>query len=249
MYVSRLALDHFRSWDGLVLDLGPGVTILRGPNGLGKTNIVEAVELLATGGSHRTSSSVPLVERGHDTATVRANVTDPAQDRTVTYEVTIRARGANRARVNGGRSVYMRDIVGDLPVVAFTPDDQRIVAGDPAARRTFLDQAGALLTRGYAGLLQQFQHVARQRATLLKQLAQSDSFDAARDATLSGLEIWTAQYIDLGLALTRERMALVERLRGPFARLVRDLAGETADLAYEPSFDEIYLGAGGAGGE
>ena len=76
MVVSRLALDHFRSWDHCLLDLASGVTILQGANGLGKTNIVEALEVLATGSSHRATSSLPLVQRGHTQATIRANVSD-----------------------------------------------------------------------------------------------------------------------------------------------------------------------------
>lgn len=63
MHISRLALDHYRSWDHCVLDFEPGINILQGSNGLGKTNIVEAVEVLSTGSSHRTSSSLPLVEK------------------------------------------------------------------------------------------------------------------------------------------------------------------------------------------
>lgn len=55
MHISRLALDHYRSWDHCVLDFEPGINILQGSNGLGKTNIVEAVEVLSTGSSHRTS--------------------------------------------------------------------------------------------------------------------------------------------------------------------------------------------------
>ena len=106
MYVSRLALDHYRSWEQLVVDFTPGVNVLHGANGLGKTNIVEAVEVLSTGTSHRTSSSLPLVERGATKATIRANVTDDdgrAADgaatadtgtaaRTVTYEATMSRR-------------------------------------------------------------------------------------------------------------------------------------------------------------
>ncbi|MEF2736982.1 MAG: DNA replication and repair protein RecF [Bifidobacterium choerinum] len=244
MFISRLALDHFRSWDHCLLDFTPGVTILQGANGLGKTNIVEAIEFLSTGASHRTSSSAPLVERGFDMAAIRANVTDEDAARTTTYEVTIRVKGANRARVNGGPSLYLRDIVGDIPLVAFTPDDQRLVSADPAARRQFLNQTASLLVRGYADTLQRFTHVAKQRATLLKQLGAADDFDASRDAALSGLEIWTGQYIDLGLQLTRNRMAVVDRLRAPFHELVHELAGagNDAELDYEPSFDEILQG-------
>ncbi|MEE0654724.1 MAG: AAA family ATPase, partial [Bifidobacterium criceti] len=101
MFISRLALDHFRSWEHCLLDFTPGVTILQGANGLGKTNIVEAIEFLATGSSHRASSSAPLVERGFDKATIRVNVNGETAGHVTTYEATIRAKGANRARVNG----------------------------------------------------------------------------------------------------------------------------------------------------
>ena len=241
MHISRLALDHYRSWDHCVLDFEPGINILQGSNGLGKTNIVEAVEVLSTGSSHRTSSSLPLVEKGHPSATVRANVEDAGEQRT--YEITIAARGANRARVDGGKSQYMRDIVGLVPSVSFTPEDQRLVSGDPATRRNFLNQAASLLLPRYAQSLQQFTHVAKQRAALLKQLSDGSGIDPeyGRQAVLSGLEVWTGQFIALGVQLTKDRNDVIGLLREPFTRIYASLAGEEeqADLVYEPSFDEV----------
>ena len=243
MHISRLALDHYRSWDHCVLDFEPGINILQGSNGLGKTNIVEAVEVLSTGSSHRTSSSLPLVEKGHPSATVRANVEDAGEQRT--YEITIAARGANRARVDGGKSQYMRDIVGLVPSVSFTPEDQRLVSGDPATRRNFLNQAASLLLPRYAQSLQQFTHVAKQRAALLKQLSDGSGIDPeyGRQAVLSGLEVWTGQFIALGVQLTKDRNDVIGLLREPFTRIYASLAGEEeqADLVYEPSFDEVLL--------
>ena len=147
MHISRLALDHYRSWSQVVVDFVPGVNILVGKNGLGKTNLVEAVEVLSTGSSHRASSMLPLIERGQTTATIRANVVDD-DGQSTTYEASIHARGANRARINSGTSLYLRDIIGRIPSVSFTPEDQRLVSGDPGARRTLLNQAGALLEPG-----------------------------------------------------------------------------------------------------
>lgn len=134
MYISRLALDHYRSWNHCVLDLTPGINILQGANGLGKTNIVEAIEVLSTGLSHRTSSSVPLVQRGEHAATIRANiesVTDPEpaddgvntsadavdisdmkpvrQTQTTTLEATIAARAPTApASTAGSRGICGR---------------------------------------------------------------------------------------------------------------------------------------------
>ncbi len=244
----RLALDHYRSWEHCVLDFKPGINILQGANGLGKTNIVEAIEVLSTGSSHRASSSLPLIEKGYTSATIRANVEDGETQHT--YEATIVARGANRARIDGGKSQYMRDLIGRTPSVSFTPEDQRLVAGDPATRRNFINQAASLLLPHYAQTLQQFTHVAKQRTALLKQLGDGTNLDPqyGQQAVLSGLEIWTGQFIDLGhaadagpqqrdLTLGRAFCARLAVQRG-FAAQDDD---ERAALAYEPSFDEVML--------
>ncbi|KAB7788742.1 DNA replication/repair protein RecF [Bifidobacterium cebidarum] len=250
MYVSRLALDHYRSWSQVVVDFVPGVNLIVGKNGLGKTNLVEAVEILSTGSSHRASSTLPLIERGQPTATIRANVVganvpdgsgDHAQ--VTTYEASLHARGANRARINSGSSLYLRDIIGQIPSVSFTPEDQRLVSGDPATRRGMLNQAGALLEPGYLAALQQFTRIGKQRATLLKQLNANQSAGQPVDAVLSGLEIWTGQFIEAGITLTHMRRRIIDALAEPFAAIYRGLAGETEEvtLQYVPSFDEVLL--------
>ncbi|MBT1163050.1 DNA replication/repair protein RecF [Bifidobacterium felsineum] len=253
MYVSRLALDHYRSWSQVVVDFVPGVNLIVGKNGMGKTNLVEAVEILSIGSSHRASSTLPLIERGQSTATIRANVVGAnasdasgASDdgeQVTTYEASLHARGANRARINSGSSLYLRDIIGQVPSVAFTPEDQRLISGDPASRRSMLNQAGALLEPGYLASLQQFTRIGKQRATLLKQLNANQSAGQPVDAVLSGLEIWTGQFIEAGIALTRMRQRIVSALSGPFAAIYRDLAGESEEVAlkYMPSFDEVMF--------
>lgn len=242
MHISRLALDHYRSWERCVLDLEPGVNILQGSNGLGKTNIVEAVEVLSTGSSHRTSSSLPLIEQGFSSAVIRANVEDGKNHHS--YEATIVARGANRARIDGGKSQYMRDLIGLVPSISFTPEDQRLISADPSGRRNFINQAASLLLPHYAQLLQQFTHVGKQRAALLKQLS-DDAMQSqyGQQSILSGLEAWTGQFIDLGMQLTRARNGIIARLATPFERMYEALAGpgQQATLAYEPSFDEVMM--------
>lgn len=263
MFVSRLALDDFRSWHQLVLDFAPGLNVLFGANGMGKTNIVEAIEVLSTGGSHRANGSVPLVKAGEKTAVIRANVnetaskvigagassedgaagtgTDDSPTETVTYEVSIPVRGANRARINSGKSLYMRDVVGRVPSVTFSPEDQRLVSADPATRRAFLNQAASQLHLDYYETLQRFNQTAKQRSTLLRQLSQQQIAGRPVDAALSGLEIWTGQFIESGVALTSMRQQVVKQLSEPFSRIYRQLAGERnrVRLIYAPSFEEV----------
>ncbi|RSX50143.1 DNA replication/repair protein RecF [Bifidobacterium callimiconis] len=263
MFVSRLALDDFRSWHQLVLDFAPGLNVLFGANGMGKTNIVEAIEVLSTGGSHRANGSVPLVKAGEKTAVIRANVnetaaevigagasfedgaagtgTDNSPTETVTYEVSIPVRGANRARINSGKSLYMRDVVGRVPSVTFSPEDQRLVSADPATRRAFLNQSASQLHLDYYETLQRFNQTAKQRSTLLRQLSQQQIAGRPVDAALSGLEIWTGQFIEAGVALTRMRQQVVKQLSEPFSRIYRQLAGDRnrVRLIYAPSFEEV----------
>lgn len=240
MLISRLALDHYRSWNQAIIDFKPGANILMGANGLGKTNIVEAVEVLSTGTSHRSSGMASLIERGERKATIRANVVD-ASKQTTTYEVTINARGAHRARINSGASLYLRDVTGRVPSVTFTPEDQQLVAGDPGARRTMVNQAGILLEPEYAKTLQQFTRIGKQRAALLKQLGANSG--TPMEAMLGGLEIWTGQFIEAGVNLTRMRNRVIGLLAGPFADIYRQLAGanEHVVLGYAPSFDEVMV--------
>ena len=265
MYISRLALDDFRSWQQCVIDFHEGIVILEGANGLGKTNIVEAIELVSTGSSHRSSSMQPLIRHGAQKATVRLNVTESFAEtdgntnenvdngtddgtehgsHTTTYEVTIQSRGGVRARINGGKSAYLRQIAGKIPCVTFAPDDQRIVWADPQVRRALLDQLGSMLIPEYALQLQKVQQIGKQRATLLKNIQQAQSQEQVQ-ASLSTLEVWTGQFSEEGIALTRMRKQLIERLQQPFTTIHTQLTqgtGQTqASLAYEPSFEEVLV--------
>lgn len=248
MYISRIALDHFRSWNHLVFDCHPGINILYGANGLGKTNIVEAIEVMSTGTSHRTSSTVPLVSRGTNQATIRLNVhqslannrQEADENDTTTYELHLVTRGAKRARVNGGKSLYFRDIAGMIPSVLFTPRDFGLILGDPTERRTFLDQTASMLIQGYAQYIADFRHIAQQRTALLKTI--SDSTRSAYDATtLDELELWTGHFIESGLLVSDAREQTIRILSQYFSQTVSDLTSfkQQATLAYKPSFEEL----------
>lgn len=254
MYVSKLALDHFRSWSNCVLDFSPKINILLGSNGLGKTNIVESLEVISTGTSHRVSSLMPLIEINHNCATIRANVKDFNNtfnsntldssndlDET-TFELSINLKGANRARINGKKSLYMKDIVGLVPCVSFTPRDQNLIVSDPTVRRTFIDQAGALLIPNYLPILQEYNHIAKQRSALLKNLSNNYSPNSMNNYnTVSDLEVWTAKFIEAGIILTKLRKQIIELLNNVFSNIVKHLSNSSnfASIEYNPSFSEI----------
>jgi DNA replication and repair protein RecF len=166
VHLTRLALTDFRSYAAADLALGPGVTTLLGPNGEGKTNVVEAAGYVSTLGSHRVSTDAPLVRRGAERAILRAAITSAERDSLV--EIEINPGRANRARVNRNPVPRPRQVLGILSTVLFAPEDLALVKGDPDQRRRYLDELLVARAPRYAGVRSDYERVVRQRTALLK---------------------------------------------------------------------------------
>jgi len=224
LHLSHLSLHDFRSYTEVELPLGPGVTAFVGPNGQGKTNLVEAVGYLATLGSHRVAQDAPLVRLGAERAVVRGQVV--RGDRALLVELEIVPGRANRARVNRSPVTRPREVLGILRSVLFAPEDLALVKGDPAERRRFLDELLVLQAPRYAAVRADYDRVLRQRNALLK------SASAARrgrpgDVDLSTLEVWDAHLATAGAELLAGRLALVEGLQPLVGAAYAAVADET----------------------
>jgi DNA replication and repair protein RecF len=178
VHVSRIALTDFRSYPAVDLRLGPGVTGFIGPNGHGKTNLVEAVGYAATLGSHRTPTDAPLVRRGAQRAIVRVQI-DSAASRTL-VELEINPGRANRARLNRTAVRQPRQVIGALRTVLFAPEDLALVKGDPGERRRFLDDLLVTRSPRFAAVRADYDRVVRQRTALLKSAGPRGAVRAAR---------------------------------------------------------------------
>ncbi|MCE0761885.1 DNA replication/repair protein RecF [Pseudonocardia kujensis] len=223
MHLRRLAVEDFRSWERAELLLEPGVTVLVGSNGVGKTNLVEAIGYLATLGSHRVATDAPLIRRGAQRAIVRGQVVHQGRELNVELEIT--AGKANRARVNRAPVARPREILGILRSVLFAPEDLALVRGDPGERRRFLDELLVARYPRYAGVRSDYERVLRQRSALLKTARN-------RHADLSTLEVWDGHLARHGAALLAGRLELVEGL-APHA--------EKAFAEVAPSSDPLTL--------
>jgi DNA replication and repair protein RecF len=168
VHLTRLALTDFRSYAQAELGLEPGVSTLLGPNGQGKTNLVEAAAYVATLGSHRVATDAPLVRSGAERAILRAAVTSGSRDSLV--EIEINPGRANRARLNRAPVTRPRQVLGVLRTVLFAPEDLALVKGDPEQRRRFLDDLLVVSAPRYAGVRADYERVLRQRTALLKSL-------------------------------------------------------------------------------
>ena len=241
MHLTRLALTDFRSYPALSLELGPGVSTFRGPNGEGKTNLVEAVGYLATLGSHRVASDAPLVRRGAERAVLRGAVTGAQGDALV--EIELNPGRANRVRLNRTPMPRPRDILGALRTVLFAPEDLALVKGDPGERRRFLDELLIASAPRYAGVRADYERVLKQRTALLKSAGSKGHLRGqAREAMTTTLDAWDGQLARAGAPLLAGRMRLVAALRPHVAAAYeavsggsRDPAGEACGMFYRSS--------------
>ncbi|MFC4588017.1 DNA replication/repair protein RecF [Sphaerisporangium corydalis] len=247
MHVAHLSLTDFRSYPAVELDLEPGVTALVGPNGQGKTNLVEALGYVAMLGSFRVATDAPLVRHGAARAVVRAVVV--RDDRRALVELEINPGRANRARLNRSPTPRPRDILGLLRTVLFAPEDLALAKGDPAERRRFLDDLLVARAPRFAGVRADYERVLKQRGALLRsavharpgrrqsprrQEAEAGFSAAGAGDTLGTLEVWDAHLARHGAELLAARLELVRALRplvaGAYAKLAPSSA--PADVEY-----------------
>ena len=216
MYISDLALSDFRSYDELVLALEPGPTALIGPNGQGKTNLVEAVAYLSTLSSHRAGADTALVRRAPPGepppggAVVRARVGHGG--RPSVLEIASIAGRANRARLNRG-AARPRDLLGILRAVVFAPEDLALVREEPGVRRRFLDDLAVTLRPALAGVRAEHDKILSQRASLLKAARAARRSGGVPASMISSLEVWDAQLAAAAARLMAARTDVVARLR------------------------------------
>jgi len=217
--LTALDLTDFRSYRRLSLPVRPGITVLVGPNGQGKTNLVEALWYLATLSSHRVPHDAALVHRGESTAIVRASFERGGRPLQVDLEIT--PGKANRARLQGQNVSRLRDLLGEVRAVLFAPEDLGLVKADPEGRRRFLDELLFEIAPRFASVRADYDRVLKQRGNLLKQMRSMRRGGSGRsvggldpsESAASTLEVWDQQLARHGAELLRARLHLVNRLR------------------------------------
>jgi DNA replication and repair protein RecF len=227
MWVQALHLDSFRSYNEVLVEFGPGVNVLIGPNGQGKTNIVEAIYYLATLTSHRVASENPLVSAGKTSAVIRARINE--DDRAVAIDIEITPGKTNRAKINRSPLPRVRDILGIVRVIMFAPEDLALVKGDPSERRNFMDHTLIQRTPRFIGVKTDYEKVLRQRNALLK--------SANRENINSTLEVWNEQLAKLGAEITHTRIQFIRDLKPHIRKRYHSISGGEKAV----SSSEIFL--------
>lgn len=227
--VATLELRDWRNFEHHDIALGPGMNVLVGPNAAGKTNTVEALQLLTAGASFRKPRPVQLVRDGCEAA--RATVHLEGDGRVLDTDCLVEA--SRRKFRRNGKPLAPADVPSALMSVLFNPDDLAFVKRGASARRDELDSFGRQANRGFAKVLQAYQRAIEQRNRLLK--------DDVPNLAL--LDAWDASVALGGATLLQARLRLFERL-APKVQAVyqRICGGEELTCRYESSLGDDVFG-------
>lgn len=182
MYLSELQLDHYRNYDQVDLTFSTDTNVLIGENAQGKTNLLEAIYVLALARSHRTNNDRELIQWDQDFARITGQV--KRQAGTVPLELSLSHKG-KKAKVNHLEQAKLSQYIGQLNVVLFAPEDLNLVKGAPAVRRRFIDMEFGQMSAKYLYNITQYKSILKQRNQYLKQLQRRQTKDLVYLGVLS----------------------------------------------------------------
>jgi len=232
-HLRQLELIDFRSYTQVLVDLEPGATVLVGPNGVGKTNLAEALGYVSMLTSHRVSTDQPLVRLGADRAIVRCVIVHDGRELLVELEIV--PGKANRVRLGRSQLPRARDLIGALRLVLFAPEDLALVRGDPSERRRYLDELLTARQPRYAGVRADYERVLKQRNALLRSAYLARKAGSSR-TDLSTLDVWDMHLARHGAELLAGRLELCAALAPHVAKAYDAVSagkGE-ARISYDP---------------
>ena len=235
MYLTHLSLRHFRNYGEQQIDFAAAKTILVGENAQGKSNLLEAVELLATLKSHRTSRDRDLVQQDQPVAQISASVRRELG--LADLSLVLRQAGRRTAILNGEKLRRQLDFLGTLNAVQFSSLDLDLVRGGPGERRDWLDTLLIQLEPIYAHILSQYNQVLKQRNALIKQSYGDDSGESGPAIDATEFALWDAQLAALGTRVMRRRARAIARLAPIAHQWHQAISGQREDLQihYQPN--------------
>jgi DNA replication and repair protein RecF len=218
MFAKRLKLTNFRNYYSADIEFSSGVNLIYGPNGQGKTNLVEAINFFAGLDSHRVAGHSPLIRQGKSTAIISLELSHEGRDLLLEYEIN--TDSSNRARLNRSEVAKPKEILGYLNSVIFAPEDLDIVKRDPSNRRSFLDQLIIQFNPRMHGVYADYDRVLKQRNTLLK----SARATGTKGESLSTLDAWDQALVKNGIEIIAARVAITEKLSPPLVTNYQNIA-------------------------
>ena len=226
MIVDSLELKNFRNYERETFSFDSGTNILYGDNAQGKTNVLEALQVCATTKSQRGSRDSEMIRFEEEEAHIRLLF----QKHSISHKIDIHLRknGKKGAAVDGIPIRRAADLLGQIHIVSFFPEDLRIIKNSPRDRRRFLDSQLCQLDRVYTSRLTEYNRIVMQRNALLKDARFADAIGPA-------LDVWDEQMVSCGSHLIRQREEFLRRLNILVKEIHAELTDgkEQIDLVYE----------------
>lgn len=230
MRITKLKLENFRNYSSLELDFSPGITLVSGNNGQGKTNLVESLVIASTTKSPRTSTFLELIKDGKQNARVDVYIERRYGEVKVSYAID--QKGEKTFFVNGNSQSKLGEVFGNLVVIYFCPDHLKIVSGSPQERRDFMDTDISQLSGAYYNLLQRYNKILMQRNKLLK-------IEKDMQVLLSQIGVWNEQLASVASLIIKTRKGFIEKLKKPASEAIKYISSSKEELEIE------YIGARG----
>lgn len=229
MYLNSIQLNHYRNYEQLEIKTDSQVNLFVGPNAQGKTNLLEAIFVLALTKSHRTSKDKELIGWQSSEARIRGEVDKKYGG--LTLDLTLSTQG-KKAKINGLEQRKLSDFVGALNVVMFAPEDLEIVKGTPGIRRRFLDMEIGQVQPGYLYSLGQYAKVLMQRNNYLKTASPGSTQQTM-------MEVWNMQLAEHGVKIVKKRQNFIHKLQKWAQHIHAGITAGAEELTilYRPSFE------------
>ncbi|MDB5055690.1 MAG: recombinase RecF [Bacilli bacterium] len=230
MLLKKLSLENYRNIEKFELTLHPNINIFVGPNAQGKTNLLEAIFVLALTKSHRTNQEKELIRWNETTAYLHGEV----EKKYGTHQLHLMiSQQGKKAKINGLEQRKLSQFIGSMNVVLFAPEDLEIVKGTPGIRRRFLDMEIGQVYPSYLHDIMRYQKILVQRNNYLKQMLQQ------RSANHEMLQVWNEQLVEYGVKIIKKRQSFIKKLQIWAERIHSGITNhrEQMTIKYEPSFD------------
>lgn len=203
MKIEKIHLKNYRNISDVLLNVNSNLNIFLGKNGQGKTNILESIYLLGTTSSHRTSSDRELINWNQDKSLIQVLL----KRRDYSLKISVFIEGSSkRIEINDNPLSKVSELIGNLNVVLFSPEDLNLVKGGPAIRRNFIDTEVSQVNPYYYYKLQKYNHIVKQRNNLLKDIRD-------KRGKIELLEMWNEQLIEIGSKIIKKRLNVIDKLK------------------------------------
>lgn len=225
MYLKNIKINNFRNYDEQEIQFGEKLNIFYGENAQGKTNILESIFLCAFGKSFRTSKDKEMIKKGEDYSKVEVEY----QKKDRAGKIKINLSNKKQISVNDVKIKKLSELLGNINIVIFTPDDINILKNGPSARRRFLDMMIGQLRTNYVYNLNMY----------LKTLEQRNNYLKTRNINNEMLSIWDEKLADYGFKIYTYRKEFIEKIKGEIGAIHSEITDETIEIKYKSDCSDI----------